>query len=226
MKLKKLLILTCCMAVLIFVVSLADAGRKTRDLVFEDDEEVAETQTDEIVVAVKTTIELNRGGEISTVLPITKFQSGDKVKIVYSTSVDAYVYWLSEGSTGSYFMLFPSPKTGTDNFVRKNEINTIPVKGHFKFDDNPGTETILLVLAPEKIPELEKASREATLKGGRVKDSAKQIDSVKKKNKSRRKTRDLVFEDEEDEDTGVSTTKQVSKDINEPFVGGYVLVHN
>jgi len=226
MKLKKLLILTCCMAVLIFVVSLADAGRKTRDLVFEDDEEVAETKTDEIVVAVKTTIELNRNGKISTVLPITKFQSGDKVKIVYSTSVDAYVYWMSEGSTGSYYMLFPSPKTGTDNFVRKNEISTIPVKGHFKFDDNPGTERILLVLAPEKIPELEKASREAALKGGRVKNSAKQIDSVKKKNQSRRKTRDLVFEDEEDEDTGVSTTKQVSKDINEPFVWGYVLIHN
>jgi hypothetical protein len=214
------------MTVLIFVVSLADAGRKTRDLVFEDDEEVAETKTDEIVVAVKTTIELNRGGEISTVLPITEFQSGDKIKIIYTTSVDAYVYWLSEGSSGSYYMLFPNPKTGTDNFVKKNEVNKIPIKGNFKFDDNPGTEKILLIMAPEKIPELEKASREAAVKGGKVRDSAKQVDSIKKKNQSRRKTRDLVFEDEEDEDAGISTTKQVSKDINEPFILGYVLIHN
>ena len=226
MKFKKLLILTCCMVVLVFVANLADAGRKTRDLVFEDEEEVVETAPDEKVVAVKTTIELNRNGKISTVLPMTEFQSGDKVKIVYTTSVDAYVYWLSEGSSGDYYMLFPNPKPGTDNFVRKNEVNTIPVKGNLKFDDNPGTEKILLVLAPEKIPELEKASREAAVKGGKIKDSAKQVDSVKKKNQSRRKTRDLVFEDEEDEDAGVSTTKQVSKDINEPFVLGYVLIHN
>jgi len=208
------------------VANLVDAKRKTRDLVFEDEEEIAETAPDEKVVAVKTTIELNRNGKISTVLPMTEFQSGDKVKIVYTTSVDAYVYWLSEGSSGDYYMLFPNPKTGTDNFVRKNEVNTIPVKGNFKFDDNPGTEKILLVLAPEKIPELEKASREAAVRGGKIKDSAKQIDSVKKKNKSRRKTRDLVFEDEEDEDAGIETAKQVSKDINEPFIGGYVLIHN
>jgi len=226
MKFKKLLILTCCMVVLVFVANLADAGRKTRDLVFEDEEEVVETAPDEKVVAVKTTIELNRNGKISTVLPMTEFQSGDKVKIVYTTSVDAYVYWLSEGSSGDYYMLFPNPKTGTDNFVRKNEVNTIPVKGNLKFDDNPGTEKILLVLAPEKIPELEKASREAAVKGGKIKDSAKQVDSVKKKNQSRRKTRDLVFEDEEDEEAGIETTKQVSKDINEPFIGGYVLIHN
>jgi hypothetical protein len=223
---KNLLILTCCLAIIFLMTSLADAGRKTRDLVFEDDEEVAETNSDETVVAVKTTIELNRGGQISNVLSIHEFKSGDKVKIVYTTSVDAYVYWMSEGSSGSYYMLFPNPKTGMDNFVRKNEENKIPVKGNFKFDDNPGTETILLVLAPNKIPELEKAAKEAAVQGGKVSSSAKEVDSVKKKNKSKRKTRDLVFEDEEDEETGVSTTSQVSTDINEPFVIGYVLKHN
>jgi Sec-independent protein translocase protein TatA len=222
---KKFFILICCMAIFFLLTSLADAGRKTRDLVFEDDEEVAETKPDETVVAVKTTIELNRGGEISNVLPITEFKSGDKVKIVYTTSVDAYVYWMSEGSSGSYYMLFPNPKTGMDNFVKKNEENKIPVKGNLKFDDNPGTEKILLVMSPNKIPELEKAAKEAAVKGGKVKDSANQVDSVKKKNQSKRKTRDLVFEDEEDEDAGVTTSSQVSKDINEPFVIGYVLIH-
>jgi hypothetical protein len=226
MKSKFFIILTCCMAIFFLMTSLADAGRKTRDLVFEDEEEVAETKTDEIVVAVKTSIELNRGGEISNVLPITEFMSGDKVKIVYTTSVDAYVYWLSEGSSGNYYMLFPNPKTGTDNFVKKNEVNKIPLKGNFKFDDNPGTEKILLVMAPNKIPELEKVSREAAVKGGKVRSSAKEVDSIKKKNKSKRKTRDLVFEDEEDEDAGIETSSQVSKDINEPFVLGYVLIHN
>jgi len=225
MNLKKSFILTCCMAIFIFSPILSDAGRKTRDLVFEDDEKIAETKADETIVAVRTTIELDRGGEKSTVLPTTEFKSGDKVKFIYTTNADAYVYWLSEGSSGNYQMLFPNTKTGTDNFIKKNEIYTIPVKGNFKFDDNSGAEKILLVMSPEKIPELEEASKEASVKGGKVDASATQINSVTKKNESKRKTRDLVFEDEEDEDSGIATTSQVSKDINEPFVVYYELIH-
>ena len=140
-------------------------------------------------------------------------------------NVDAYAYWLSEGSSGSYYMLFPNPKTGTDNFVKKNEIYKIPVKGNFKFDDNPGSEKILLIMAPNKVPELEEAYKEAAVKGGKVDASAAQVNSVKKKNVSKRKTRDLVFEDDEDEDSSIATTSQSSEDINEPFIVYYELIH-
>lgn len=204
-------------------------ARKTRDLVFEDDEQpaAAKSQTDlpRAVVAVKTAIELERDGQTTTVLPTHEFINGDKVKFIYTTNVDAYVYWLSQGTSGEYYMLFPNPKVGTDNFVKKNEIQTIPVKGSFKFSGKTGVEKILLVMSPERIPDLEKASKEAAIKGGRVKDEADRITKVNKRAKSKRKTRDLVFEEEEDEKTGVATHSQSSKDISDPMVVYYELIH-
>lgn len=204
----------------------ADA-RKTRDLVFEEDEELpAKPETDQqAVVAVKTTVELDRNGRKSTVLPDHPFQSGDKVRFMYTTNIDCYVYWLSQGSSGSYTMLFPSQKAGLDNWVKKNESHSIPVKGTFKFDENPGVEKILMVMAPEKIPELENAVKEASTSDGKVVASAGAVGSVSQKTESRRKTRDLVFEEEDDADSGISTQVQVSKDIKQPFVNYYELTH-
>ena len=204
-------------------------ARNTRDLTFEDepDQASAKTQTSipQAVVAVKTTIELERNGVTSTVLPTHKFRSGDRVKIVYSTNVDAYVYWISQGTSGDYYMLFPNPKAGTDNFVKKNDLQTIPVKGNFKFSGKAGVEKILLVMSPQRIPELEQASREAAIKGGRIRGEAREIGKVEHSVKSKRKSRDLRYEEDEDEATGVSTHSQTSQDISDPMVVYYELIH-
>lgn len=205
----------------------ADAGRQTRDLVFEDEEEeqpAAAGEDTQAVVKVKATILLTRDGETTQVLPSHEFKSGDKVKLVYTTNIDAFVYWLSEGSTGDHYMLFPNPKVGMDNWVKKNEEYTIPVKGNFKFDDNVGKEKIILVLAPEKIPELEEAAKQAAVKGGKV--PSDQVAAVEEDQETKRKSRDLVFEEEDDEDTGVATKAQASKDIKQPFFVAFELVHN
>ena len=223
----RLVVMIFAFAFVISLAGLADAGRKTRDLVFEDEDETPApaAKSDETpkesqsVVSVKATIELNRNGEVSQVLPSHEFQSGDKVKIVYTTNIDCFVYWLSEGSSGDHYMLFPNAKTGTNNWVEKNAENTIPLKGNFKFDDNKGTEKILLVMAPEKIPELEEASKQAAVKGGTV-------SSLQEKQDSGRKTRDLVFEEEDNDDSGVTTKSQASADIKQPFVVAFELVHN
>ena len=216
------------------IASIAFAGRTTRDLVFEEESEMdvkvnekakAELGTDDpTVISVKTTLELNRGGEKSTVLPSAEFKSGDKVKILYTPSVDAYVYWLSQGTSGKYYMLFPTPKTGTDNFVKKNEVHSIPTKGSFRFDDKQGTEKILLVLASEKIPELEKAAQEAAVSGGKVSASAADVNKISTKQENKRTTRDLVFEEDEDEESGIETQTQASKGM-EPMVVYYELNH-
>lgn len=204
-------------------------ARKTRDLVFEDEEQPKAAQSSperaSKVVAVKTAVELERNGQKSTVLPTYTFQNGDKVKFIYTTNVDAYVYWISQGTSGSYYMLFPNPKVGMDNYIKKNAVHTIPVKGSFKFSGKPGAEKILLVMSPEKIPELEQAAQEAAVKGGRIKDQSGQVNSVGNKSRSKRKSRDLVFEEEEDESSGVATSSQVSNDISEPMVVYYELKH-
>ena len=213
------------------LVSFADAKRKTRDLVFEEDEEVPVTKVKEggetlETVAIKTTIELLRDGKKSTVLPNHEFKSGDKVKFIYTTNRDCYAYWLSEGSSGQYQMLFPRPKANADNYVKKNEVYTIPVKGKFKFDEKKGVEKILLVLATERVPELEEAAREASENKGNVTAAAAPVKSVEKKQETKRKTRDLVFEEDEDEGTGISTKTQSNPNPAEPFVVYYELVHN
>jgi hypothetical protein len=183
-------------AFLFSVAGPASADRQTRDLVFEEEETqepAAGTESDkQAVVKVKATVLLTRDGNTEQVLPSHEFKSGDRIKLVYTTNIDCYVYWLSEGSTGDHYMLFPNQKVGMENWVKKNEEKMIPIKGQFKFDENPGTEKILLVMAPEKIPELEEAAKVAAVKGGTVKD-------LQEKQESGRKTRDLVFEEEEND---------------------------
>ncbi|MEW6266036.1 MAG: DUF4384 domain-containing protein [Thermodesulfobacteriota bacterium] len=227
MRRSSLLTLFAVLLALAFAVSLIGPAsaqkRQTRDLVFEDEDTKGAQKPAEkdkqAVVKVKATVLLDRGGEVKQVLPSHEFKSGDKVKIVYTTNIDCYVYWLSQGSSGDHYMLFPNEKVGMDNWVKKNMENLVPVKGTFKFDEKKGVEKILLVMAPEKIPELDEAAKVAAIKGGTVK-------KIEEKQDSGRKTRDLVFEDEENKDTGVSTQSQVSKDIKQPFVVAFELKHN
>lgn len=116
-------------------VAVADAGkvgnstRKTRDLVFDDEEETehpvvagstADTTKGE-TISVKATIELTRDGKLSTVLPTESFKSGDKVRLLFSTNRDGNVYWVAKGTSGQYQVLFPSPKAGMNNTVVKKQ---------------------------------------------------------------------------------------------------------
>ncbi|THB68212.1 MAG: DUF4384 domain-containing protein [Desulfovibrio sp.] len=121
------------------------------------------------------------------------------------------MYWLAEGSTGSYQMLFPSERAGLDNAIVMNEEYTIPTNdGHWTFDENPGTENILVIVSTQPIPELEEAAG---------------ITTVTEENEQSRQTRDLVFEEEADEEAGVDTKSQASEDPAEPFVAYYELTH-
>ena len=224
-----MLILVC------FSINTVNAARQTRDLVFEEEaappkpapaapNAVPEPEK-QAVVAVKTTIELDRGGQKTNVLPDYEFKSGDKVRIIYTTNIDAYVYWMSQGTSGQYFMLFPNEKAGTDNWVKKNQEHTIPVTGTFKFDETPGVEKILLIMSPVKVPELEKAAQEAMVKGGKLDSTSGNVNSMVASNQSKRQTRDLVFEETENKETAVETTSQKSSDIKQPFVSYYELKH-
>jgi len=205
------------------------AARKTRDLVFDEEDTQAEEAKaksagiqDPSVLSVRTTLELTRDGQISTVSPSHEFKSGDRVRLRYTTNADGYVYWLAKMSSGKYNVLFPSPQAGMDNFIRKNTEHTVPVKGSFRFDDKPGTENIMVVFAPNKVPELEQAVAEASGQKGNVNQSATSVAAVEDKNAGKRKTRDLVFEEEDDE--AVNTKTQVVPK-GDPFVESYALVH-
>lgn len=223
---KRLLLALVAAGLMIAPAFNAEAARKTRDLVFEEEDSTPVAEKSDIkdaqVVSVKTTLELTRDGKTTNVLPTHKFKSGDKVKLVYTTNIDGYVYWMAKGSSGTYAILFPSARAGMDNAVKKNTEYNIPVKGAFRFDDTPGKEELLCILSAERVPELEKAVAEAASAEG-VESSSSRVNAVKEKNTSKRKTRDLVFEEEDGED--VNTKTQVAPK-GEPFVAFYELVHN
>jgi hypothetical protein len=218
------------------LVGPVSAGRTTRDLVFEEEDEAAKPEAGadkQAVVSVKTLVKLKRDGKEELVSPNYQFKSGDKLKLVYTTNIDCYVYWLSEGSSGDVYVLFPNPndeRIGGDNWVKKNSEHAIPVfdKGWFtikhKSAGQKESEKILLIMAPEKVPELEEAAKVAGIKGGKMPTEA--LDNLKKDQDTKRKSRDLVFEEEESDESGILTQSQVSTDISQPFVVAFELVHS
>lgn len=229
MKSRWLTILLACLLTAALAAPAFAAARKTRDLVFEDDEAPATSKTakeadikNPMKISVKTALELTRDGQQSTVAPNHEFKSGDRVRLRYTTNADGYVYWMAKMSSGKYSVLFPTEKTGMDNLIKKNEEHTVPVKGSFRFDATPGTESLLMVFSPDRIPELDQAVAEANGQKGNVVANTTQVASVEEKNAGKRKTRDLVFEDENDE--AVNTKTQVAP-RGEPFVTLYELVH-
>ncbi|MEW5722165.1 MAG: DUF4384 domain-containing protein [Thermodesulfobacteriota bacterium] len=209
--------------------------RATRDLVFEDEGAAAKPEGEgqpETVVAVKTQIELVRDGQKEAVPHTHQFKSGDKVKFLYTTNTDCYVYWLIKVASGDVYVLFPNPndpRIGGDNWVVKNQIYQIPVMEDKYFTikhKTPGekeVEQIILVMAPEKFPELEEAAKVAGVKGSKTGGDA--VAKLEEEQAEKRKTRDLVFEDEEDPQTGVRTQSQASPEFKEPMYVAFELVH-
>lgn len=222
---KNKLFLSLLASSLLLTLSSAQAG--TRDLVFEDDEEevTAPAEAGEATlqkIAINTTVLLKRDGQESTVLPSSEFKSGDKVKLMFTSNVDGYVYWLAKGTSGEYSMLFPNAKAGMDNKITRNELYSVPTKGSFRFDDKPGTEELLCILSTEPMPDLDEAAR------NQFKDASAlaqlEQNSAADEEEESSGTRDLVFEDEDDEETGVNTATQTAA-VGEPFVVSYSLVH-
>lgn len=205
-------------------------SRTTRDLVFEDEEPAAQSapsgQTNEQSaggtasgthkIAVKTTVVLVRDGKTSTVAPSHEFQSGDKVKLVFTPNIDGYVYWLAKGTSGNYQMLFPSAKAGADNQVKRNVEYTVPASGSFRFDDTAGKEELLCILSRERLSDLDSAAAQ------QFAHAQQQVAALQENHATKRTTRDLVFEEEESADV---STKQQEAPKGEPFVAAYVLTH-
>ena len=238
---KKCLFLGCLLlmaALLVPAMQLdAQAAEKkagTRDLVFEEDldkatanpEEKLDSQPeikDGIKVSVTMSLELQRDGKTDIVPPNSTFISGDKVRLIYSTNTDGYIYWLAKMTSGKYTVLFPTQKTGMDNTVKSGEKYNMPAKGVFRFDDKAGTEVLMCVVSPEKIAELDAAVEDANSGGKDVDLNTAKIAALEEMNLNKRKTRDLVFEEEEDETTN---TKIQTARKGEPFVAIFELQHD
>jgi hypothetical protein len=205
----------------------------TRDLVFEEEElkKVAEPEEklDEATVkggtkiSISTSLELQRDGKTNLVPPNSTFKTGDRVRIIYTPGMDGHIYWLAKMTSGKYTVLFPSKKTGMDNMVKKNQEYALPPKGRFRFDDNTGKEELTCVISPTPVKALDDAIKAAgEFRTVDLNKLTEVVEQLGQENLNKRKTRDLVFEEDENETTLVKTQTLQPGD---PFVATFELIH-
>lgn len=93
-------------------------------------------------------IELNRGGQVSKVSNKFAFKSGDRIKIHVTANIEGFAYIiLREGSSGEQSVLFPDEHLRESNKITASTDYPIPREGYLAFDQNPGTEKLILLLS-------------------------------------------------------------------------------
>jgi len=101
----------------------------------------------------KVAIELDRNGQKTMVAPTTVFQTGDRIRLHFSTNFTGYLFVYHKGSTGQEQLMFP--QKGVPHRVQANAQQIVPSAGWMVFDQNAGQELVGLVFAAKAIPELE-----------------------------------------------------------------------
>lgn len=97
-------------------------------------------------------IELKRNGKVSNVSNKFQFKSGDKIRIHVKSNIDGFAYvLLVEGSRGEQSILFPDAQFHDNNRVRAAIDIPIPGDGYLTFDQNPGTEKLVLLLSRKQM---------------------------------------------------------------------------
>lgn len=85
--------------------------------------------------------------------PDAVFHSGDRIRLSVEVNDAGYLYIVNRGSSGVWKVLFPSPEISSgDNRVEKGKRYQIPSQYTFTFDEQPGKETLFLIVArqPER----------------------------------------------------------------------------
>ncbi len=93
---------------------------------------------------------------LTSIQPGTVLHSGDKIKVVFSSSRDCYVYIFQFGSTGVASVLFPNQQIAMSNYVTGGVTHAIPPGTQWYFlDQNTGKEEICLVASTKPINNIE-----------------------------------------------------------------------
>ncbi len=89
--------------------------------------------------------------------PDTIFHAGDRIQIKVQPNLHGYLYIISQGSSGTWKPLFPSPELENgDNHVEALASYEMPPRSHFVFDEQTGTEKLFIVFSRAPEPNLEK----------------------------------------------------------------------
>lgn len=91
----------------------------------------------------------NPDGSTKDVLSSRKFKSGERFQLGVKVNRPSYVYILNEESDGKVTQLYPQP--GRSNYIDAMGVVFLPSKGAFEFDNQPGTEQLLVYVSPKPI---------------------------------------------------------------------------
>ena len=86
----------------------------------------------------------------------TVFRSGDRIRLTVATTETAYAYVVSQGSSGKWRVLFPSPQIGSgSNLIPGGVIYPIPAAHWFAFDEQVGEERLFVMISRTPVKDLD-----------------------------------------------------------------------
>ena len=92
----------------------------------------------------------NSDGSSQDVLTSRKFKSGERFQLAVKVNHPTYVYILNEAPDGKVTQIYP--QQGQDSFINAMGTVFLPGKGSFEFDQEPGTEQLLVYLSSTPMP--------------------------------------------------------------------------
>jgi hypothetical protein len=108
-------------------------------------------------LGLKYTILKKSGDDMVEVSSDSIFHAGDRIRISVEANQPGYLYIITQGSSGAWKPLFPSPELADgDNYVTGYHDYLLPPKSRMVFDDKKGAEKLFLVFSREPEPNLEK----------------------------------------------------------------------
>jgi hypothetical protein len=121
-------------------------------------------------LGLKYTLLKLTGGQMEEVPTAAVFHSGDRIQFNVETNGPGYLYIVSQGSSGTWKPMFPSPEMdGGNNHVDGFHNYTLPPRRMF-FDEQAGTEKLFLIFTREKEADLENMIY--SLQGGKPKPAS------------------------------------------------------
>lgn len=107
-------------------------------------------------LGLKITVLKRSGNEEVEVAPDTVFHAGDRIRFNVQTNGPGYLYIVSQGSSGTWKPIFPSPDVENgDNHVDGFHSYAMPPKSRIVFDEQTGMEKVFIVFSREPEAEFE-----------------------------------------------------------------------
>lgn len=112
------------------------------------------TSIEKEFMGVSYSVDLIREGHTKrSVSTSYNFVSGDRIQLHLTVNKDGYLYVNHQGTTGAWKNLFP--RNNGNGFVKAGASVLIPSNQMMRFDDNPGKESLGLILSAIPLPEMQ-----------------------------------------------------------------------